>query len=829
MAIIRLTSENFQTYELVANPRKTFESSSVGETYASRITGSVALFANASPRLKDLNPTFGVAEEGFDDISIDQVRIDAYAAAATDPSISSYENFDEYLTRVNSHSQGARQQKRQEVLRFIPGAKPDKNFASKGIIKNTLFKHYSNELQNLDWGYTNYNCFNFFHADGLPSNAALIYPAATGSGDVNFYAPSGSFTFDFYVKPKVNLQADYTGSYKAGTIMHMSSCYAISLVSGSSVGPDGHPDGFRILFQLSQSADIPPSICLLSDKEVTAPVGDPYDKAWLFASADNSLKRDQWHHVTVRWPGGSVNGGTGSIDIDNKTSRIFVCESGSVMQDKAPAGLTRDDPNAVFIGNYYTGLNSSGDNISMFFAPTVASEQGLMNFAGGGMIDADPASLKNLNHLLSAEIHDLKIFQSYKSDKEMIALSKNGAELTSDLMFYVPPFFQQETRTRNILQTPFFDNPGESEDPFNVALSFGVGGLEINLENFCREFVQAEWPRLLNMTSSRIDTSATEEEKTSDDLLYKSGSSIRRLYSLLPCDNGKFIPNFSLLSTGSIGGEVKFTDRFNIVRHDLISLENMVSTASLPKGLMSTQLVPTRSITGKITIPEELEGDVTSVTYGTGSFLFTETGASPEDPSVSPGNILTILQRTGDPSSNQIVMFDASNMFYGDKIMPKSLVLTDLAPTGSRGSFTITLRDNGFGNVYRADTPVSGAAQWNSVGNILYEEGLIVIKSPHLSLFGKDHFRIQFEGERTVYVFEVSVPVVENLHNSSSNPNYRDLRPSDLSNETAEKFTYLTGIQLHDDNFNIIGRATLAQPFVKREGDKVVVKLRMDY
>ena len=499
------------------------------------------------------------------------------------------------------------------------------------------------------------------------------------------------------------------------------------------------------------------------------------------------------------------------------------------MQDTHPIGLATDDPNAVFIGNYYTGINSSGDNISMFFGPTIAEEQGLMNFAGGGMIDADPASMKNLNHLLSAEIHDLKIYNTYKSDKEMIALSKNGAELTSDLLFYVPPFFSQETRTRNILQTPFFDTAGTSEDPFNVALSFGVGGLEINLENFCREFVRAEWPRLLNMTSSRIDTSATEEGMTSDDILYKSGSSIRRLYSLLPCDNGKFIPNFTLLSTGSIGGEVKFTDRFNIVRHDLISLENMVSTASLPEGLMSTQLVPTRSITGKVTIPEELDTDEKSVSYGTGSFLFTETGASPEDPSVAPGNILTILQRTGDPSSSQIVMFDASNMFYGDKIMPKSLILTDLAPTGSRGSFTITLRDNGLGNIYRADTPVSASAKWNSVGNILYEEGLMVIKTPHLSLFGKDHFKIQFEGERTVYVFEVSVPVVENLHNSSSNPRYRDLRPTDLSNESAEKFTYLTGIQLHDDNFNVIGRASLAQPFVKREGDKVVIKLRMDY
>jgi len=827
MAIIRLTSENFQSYELVANPRKTFESSSSGLTYSSRITGSIALFVDASPSLKDLHPTFGESEEGFDDINIDQVRIDAFAAGAS--SANSTANFEEYLTRVNNQAQGARQQKRQEVLRFIPGAKPDKNFMSKGIIKNTLFKHYSNELQSLDWGYTNYNCFHFFRADGLPQDTAIIYPAATGSSSENYYAPSSSFTFDFYVKPKVNNMTWRTGSYHAGTIMHMSSCYAISLVSGSSRGPDGLADRFRILFQLSQSADIPPSTCVLGTKEVTAPVNDPYDKAWLFASADNSLKRDHWHHVTIRWPGATVNGGSGSIYIDNLASKVFSITSASVMQDSAPDGITTDDPNAVFVGNYYTGPNSGGDNISMFFAPTVSEEQGLTPIAHA-VLDEDPASARNMSHLLSAEIHDLKIYNSYKDDRDMISLSKKGPiSLTSDLLFYVPPFFTQETRSRDILQTPFFDSSGSSEDPFNVALSFGVGGLEINLENFSREFVRNEWPRLYNLTSSRIDTQAQEEGMTSDDLMYKSGSSVRRLYSLLPCDNGKFLPGFSLLSTSSAGGEVKFTDRFNVVRHDLISLENMVSTASLPVGLMSTQLVPTRSITGQVTIPESLEGDVSSVSYGTGSFLFDETGASPEDPSVTPGNILTILQRTGDPSSNQIVMFDASNMFYGDKILPKSLVITDLSPSYSKDSFTITLRDNGLGSIYRADTPISGACDWNSVGNILYEEGLMVIKSPHLSLFGKDHFRIQFEGERTVYVFEVSIPVAENLHNSSSNPSFKELRPSDLSNEVADKFTYITGIQLHDDNFNIVGRASLAQPFVKREADRVVIKLRMDY
>ena len=53
--------------------------------------------------------------------------------------------------------------------------------------------------------------------------------------------------------------------------------------------------------------------------------------------------------------------------------------------------------------------------------------------------------------------------------------------------------------------------------------------------------------------------------------------------------------------------------------------------------------------------------------------------------------------------------------------------------------------------------------------------------------------------------------------------------PSNMSNEMAEKVTYITAIQLHDDNFNIIGRAHLAQPFIKRESDRVVIKLRLDY
>ena len=78
--------------------------------------------------------------------------------------------------------------------------------------------------------------------------------------------------------------------------------------------------------------------------------------------------------------------------------------------------------------------------------------------------------------------------------------------LTKDLLFFVPPFFVKESRKRQIMQTPFFKTSGSSDDPFNVALSFGVGGLEVNTENFCREFVQKEYPRFYNMSSSVTNT-----------------------------------------------------------------------------------------------------------------------------------------------------------------------------------------------------------------------------------------------------------------------------------------------------------------------------------
>ena len=62
MSIIKLIPENFQTYKLIANPKKIFHSRS-----SSGVTGSIALFSDASPRLKEVYQTFGETEVGFTD------------------------------------------------------------------------------------------------------------------------------------------------------------------------------------------------------------------------------------------------------------------------------------------------------------------------------------------------------------------------------------------------------------------------------------------------------------------------------------------------------------------------------------------------------------------------------------------------------------------------------------------------------------------------------------------------------------------------------------------------------------------------------------------
>ena len=159
----------------------------------------------------------------------------------------------------------------------------------------------------------------------------------------------------------------------------------------------------------------------------------------------------------------------------------------------------------------------------------------------------------------------------------------------------------------------------------------------------------------------------------------------------------------------------------------------MVSTASLPEGLI----------------------DITSETRGT--ILNELEGAAPEELGVAPGNILTVLNRTRDSSSNEVVFFDTSNLFYGNKIRPESFSIEDPNLSGSGGPVKMKLKDNGQGGLYRADCE-GPHAKWNAVGSLIYEEGIAVIKSPNIPFFGKDEWKVEFEGEHNIHCLLYTSP-----------------------------------------------------------------------
>ena len=60
-------------------------------------------------------------------------------------------------------------------------------------------------------------------------------------------------------------------------------------------------------------------------------------------------------------------------------------------------------------------------------------------------------------------------------------------------------------------------------------------------------------------------------------------------------------------------------------------------------------------------------------------------------------------------------------------------------------------------------------------------------------------------------------------------PSYQPLTASDYANEVGDPITYITRINFHDENLNIIAKAELAQPIAKRLADKFIIRTKFDF
>jgi len=190
---------------------------------------------------------------------------------------------------------------------------------------------------------------------------------------------------------------------------------------------------------------------------------------------------------------------------------------------------------------------------------------------------------------------------------------------------------------------------------------------------------------------------------------------------------------------------------------------------------------------------------------------------------------LSLQEIEGYTGETHSVIFDISNKLYSSRIRKESVQISDYDISGTGGACSINLKDDGKGLMYRADC-LSPHAKWNYVGHIFYRDGLVNILHPGLSSFGENNFVFELKGDHKLFTYEINVPVQKGELNKSVNKTFKKLRPSDgLYDIDEEDFVYITGVNLHDENLNIVAKANFAQPIVKRQSDRYNIRLKMDY
>lgn len=706
----------------------------------------------------------------------------------------------------------------------------------KGTIVETLFPAVRNVNKEAQFNYINYHTLNFFTSSEVSPTSCIIYPAPSSSAGGYPYRPSGSFTFQFYINPRYTTDTD-EDAYQAGTILHMSSTYAISIVTGSQKEQAGKPSAFRLMLQLSSSADIPPSLISLTGSNNAYKKNDNYLNVpqgqgdLIFLSSDNSLKRNNWHHVAVRWSE-NANGSTGSFVIDNVEDSTFIIPSASCTTGSFEAGT--QDPLALFVGNYFAGNNSGdgNDGIAKFFNSNASTDEGVTQLTSE---TADPDDF-GFTHPLNAEIHELRIYDEFRNFAQIYSASISGSSDLTNTLFYVPPFFVKESRERRMLRTPGVQRGSayvaSSSFPHNLEMSFRVGALDVNLENFTREFVKSEYPRLFFLTSSVQDSGPTFSgvTYTGDQWFYNTQINRKRNLTILPCDNGKMEPDFSLLKSGTISTPPTQQENVGLFVNDLGDLNLSRISLNTEKIIGSIPTLGGEINTDSYKVSEEVNSSPLSPGSGLpGSILG---GAAVFEPTANSMNDLIkywfVLTGTADNTSNEVCWFDIPYIYYGNKIEDKEFFLQDTNLSGSGGKVSISLRDDGKGGIYRADA-LTEHAKWNAVGTLVSENGIAFIKSPHISKIGKEQFSTEFSGSQNLHVLEIMAIAPQNMLNSSSNPDFLAAKPNDYANETATEFTYVTNVNFHDENLNVIAKANLSQPVVKRPDDDLMFRVKYDF
>ena len=766
---------------LLLSTSKSFISGALG------VTGSVTLSVRASKNIRDITHYGPGTQYG----SQRSVQLIEGAIAAISSSRSTSTNVSEavsyYINNARAQSnpdEGTKIVFAPSVFAFDPAGGNDvtgslysqKKYARRSI-SGSLVPYYVVGNQGKYFAVGNYFTHNFVTGSSLADDAAMVFPDFKVSHPT--YIATQGLTIDLHINPRYSSDSRKS-DFTAGTIVHVPGCYSLSIASGSSKGPDGKPDSFRLILALTHSADVSPS-----SVDLSVPNGSrSAPQNAVFVSDDNILSKNSWNHVSVKWDA-YRNGGQGKFLVNG--------EDAGTIPNKINTIGRATKPGCLVVGNH---LRSSV-NGETFFNAAAASMSGIESsttYAAGDPIGPFDAPL-------CAEIHSIKVYNKYITDAQSLVNMDGDVAAEKNVMFYMPPIFMHESPKRYIPTSLFTKDLRSTDTPFNLDLMHSCGGRDINLENFCRDLTRfgtkAAYPRLFNMTSSiSVGGAYASPERNFNNIFYNSSVNRRRNLTVLPNDDGSYRLSYACISGLSIatGSFMSYKGAFDPANVAMTGQGDPIpATSPVTKG-------STRNDPGGTPAKDSAKDKQ----YGNTQYEDQETD-------VTFGSLI-----------------DISTMHYAHRIQPASFMITDSNITGSGDLVKITLRDDGKNGLYRADANTQHA-KWNTQGLFYENEGMGLVLSPSVPFFGKDQWKMQFQTDASVHVHTLDVSVPAGTANVSQNPTHKKFPPTREGDEMARDFVYIDTINLHDENLNVVARATLAQPLLKRPDEAFLFRLKMDF
>lgn len=624
-----------------------------------------------------------------------------------------------------------------------------------------------------------------------------------------------SSTIEFWIKP-CEEQID------VGTIVCVQGNYAVCLIPSIDDFKNGIPERFKIgIYSQNTVGDDLIAIPSMSDVTLGGSGGGKYISTPI-------LRLNRWSHVAIRFSS-RFNNGLLSVYVDgvNITSvnvdGIYDGASRTNGIFDTTLGLSAGD--TMFVGGW-----CPDGQITEHIWGDYSSKQSInpVDNSGAPLFThsvADGAAIIPRFQLVS-ELSELRLWNTPRTESEILASKNYRIKDTEDLRAYIPVIFDPSGTSPiwdHVGFIPFTDNPETLADYYEKGsfLTIDKSNLDYNKVPYCtnsgyiagmpfvnvhahlKEYKNSSYPAILQFgdlsdtTDSTIYPTIREKSPASHKINYflenwKEFNWLRSNNSMiLPSDNPYLVDGYEITeSKYSLGLDSSW---INLKGLDVGSLEEDTEMGRMfDDEVFSVQ-----------SVDEDFSG--TSEEYSTAA-----------------------LKRNGKIFDNDILVpfavnFSIPQIYYANRIKPGSLILKSSVNGLNK---TITIVDNE-GTLYRKDSMSDGLP--TKVGHVDYSNGLVSIFSPYLSNMSIDDFDISFEGLKNMHVMQIDVPCPTGIANVSQHPSYKDLKPSNNSNEATGKMTYISTIYLHDENLNIIGKANLAQPLQKRETDSFLFRLKLDF